>query len=264
MVTLLGQVPGGSGWYLGGVFVTFEGLDGSGKSTHLRRVVQTLALRGVAHVATHEPGGTPLGNAVRRVFLDRQWGEVDGTVELLLVFASRRQHLLETIEPALARGDVVLCDRFTDSTVAYQGYGRGVELDLIERVDRIATGGRRPDRTLLFDLPAEAARARGDSPDRRGRGDVDRLDAEDLDFYRRVRDGFLAAAAAEPDRFRIIDSSGPPETTAAEVRDALADALGDLAPDRLDPRSPTGGRDREPHPAAPRSAPGAGPVVPGV
>ena len=252
-----------AGWYVDRVkppFITFEGLDGSGKSTHLRRVSSALAARGVRHLATHEPGGTPLGDAVRAVFLDRRWGEVDGAVELLLVFASRRQHLLETIEPALARGEVVLCDRFTDSTVAYQGHGRGVDRGLIDRVDELATGWRRPDRTLLFDLPAEAARARGDSPDRRGRGDVDRLDAEDLDFYRRVRDGFLASAAAEPGRFRVIDSSGPAEATAAAVRSALADLLGDLGPGRTGARA--AGEMKSGRLSASRLASGGGPPGP--
>jgi len=251
--------PRTAGWYVLRVFITFEGLDGSGKSTHLARVAEELAARGAPYLATHEPGGTPLGDAVRRVFLDRRWGAVDGRVELLLVFASRRQHLLEAVEPALARGEVVLCDRFTDSTVAYQGHGRGVDLGLIERVDEIATGRRRPDRTLLFDLPAEAARARGDSPDRRGRGDVDRLDAEDLDFYRRVRDGFLAAAAAEPERFRVIDSSGPAEATAAAVRDALSDALGDLGARRAGPRAGARGLEPERLSAASPLGPGGGP-----
>ena len=207
-------------------FLTFEGLDGSGKSTHLRQAAAWLAERGVPHQVTHEPGGTPLGDAVRAVFLDPRWGEMDGTVELLLVFASRRQHLLEVVEPALAAGRHVLCDRFTDSTRAYQGYGRGVSLDCIGQVDRLATGGRTPDRTLLFDLPAEDARARGHSPSRRRRGSADRLDAEGLAFYGRVREGFLALARGEPERFRIVDSSGDPESTQAQVRTALEEWLG--------------------------------------
>lgn len=207
-----------------GQFITFEGLDGSGKSTHLRRAAAWLAARGVPHVVTHEPGGTPLGDAVRALFLDPRWGALDGTVELLLVFASRRQHLLEVIEPALREGKHVLCDRFTDSTRAYQGYGRGVPLDVINQVDRLATGGRVPDRTLLFDLPAAAARARGHSPARQERGDADRLDAEALDFYERVRRGFLELAAAEP-RFQVIDSAGPWQATETQVRRALADLL---------------------------------------
>ncbi len=208
------------------LFITFEGLDGSGKSTHLERIGRVLAERGVAHTTTREPGGTELGSAIRRVFLDRRFRQVDGTVELLLVFASRRQHLLEVIEPALAAGRHVLCDRFTDSTVAYQGAGRGVPLETIARVDELATGGRRPDRTLLFDLPAVHARRRGRSGARRRTGQIDRLDAETLEFYEKVRAGFLALAGGEPERFRIIDSSGPPEATAVAVDAALADLLG--------------------------------------
>lgn len=209
-------------------FITFEGLDGSGKSTHLARVAEALQARGLAHRVTHEPGGTPLGEAVRRVFLDHRWGAMDGTVELLLVFASRRSHLLEVVEPALARGEHVLCDRFTDSTRAYQGAGRGVERALIEQVDRVATGGRTPDRTLLFDLPAELARERG-AGDREGAGEADRLDREELAFYGRVRDGFLELARSEPERFRVIDSSGGKEETAAQVRRALEDLVPEAA-----------------------------------
>ena len=206
------------------LFITFEGLDGSGKSTHLKRAAAWLTERGVPHVVTHEPGGTALGDALRAVFLDPRWGTMDGVVELLLVFASRRQHLIEVIEPELRQGRLVLCDRFTDSTRAYQGYGRGVPLAVIDQVDRVATGGRVPDRTLLFDLSAAEARARGHSQSRQERGDADRLDAEAVDFYDRVRRGFLAMAARD-DRFRIISSDGSVQQTAAEVRRALADLL---------------------------------------
>ena len=206
------------------LFVTFEGLDGSGKSTHLRRVSAWLTEREVPHVVTHEPGGTPLGDDLRALFLDPKRGAMDGVVELLLVFASRRQHLIEVIEPALAQGRHVLCDRFTDSTRAYQGYGRGVPLGVIDQVDQRATGGRTPDRTLLFDLPADQARARGHSPARQRRGTSDRLDAEDLDFYERVRRGFLAGAEGDP-RFRVIPSGGSLPATERDVREALADLL---------------------------------------
>jgi len=206
------------------LFVTFEGLDGSGKSTHLRRVSAWLTEREVPHVVTHEPGGTPLGDDLRALFLDPKRGAMDGVVELLLVFASRRQHLIEVIEPALAQGRHVLCDRFTDSTRAYQGYGRGVPLGVIDQVDQLATGGRTPDRTLLFDLPADQARARGHSPSRQRRGTSDRLDAEDLDFYERVRRGFLAGAEGDP-RFRVIPSGGSLPATERDVREALADLL---------------------------------------
>lgn len=209
-------------------FITFEGLDGSGKSTHLERVARRLAERGVAFDVTREPGGTELGQAIRSVFLDRRFPEMDGRVELLLVFASRRQHLIEVIEPALAAGRHVLCDRFTDSTMAYQGAGRGVDRETILRVDELATGGRRPDRTLLFDLPAEAARRRGSSHKRRRAGRVDRMDAETLAFYERVRGGYLDLARDEPERFRVIDSSGAPDVTSFAVDAALADFFGPL------------------------------------
>jgi dTMP kinase len=210
---------------MAGRFITFEGLDGSGKSTHLKRAAAWLAGRGIACQVTHEPGGTPLGDALRGVFLDRRWGSLDGVVELLLVFASRRQHLLEVIEPALAAGRHVLCDRFTDSTVAYQGYGRGVPLPLIAQVDALATGGRTPDATLLFDLPAESARQRGFSQQRKDKGGANRLDAEDLAFYRRVREGYRELAARSPGRFQVIDSAGTPGATFAQVKEALGTLL---------------------------------------
>jgi dTMP kinase len=211
------------------LFITFEGIDGSGKSSHLLRAAEWLERHGVACLKTHEPGGTPLGDALRQLFLDPAWGALDGTVELLMLFASRRQHLIQAIEPALAAGQHVLCDRFTDSTRAYQGSGRGVPLALIDQIDRLATGGRRPDRTLLFDLPAASARARRHAGARRGtsggRRQADRLDAEDLAFYERVRRGFLEQAERDPGRFRIIASGGDPARTEAQVRAALADLL---------------------------------------
>ena len=207
-------------------FITFKGLDGSGKSSHLRRVSRWLEAAGVPVLLTKEPGGTPLGDAIRSLFLDPKWESVDGTVEALLVFASRRQHLLDVIDPAIAKGALVLCDRFTDSTVAYQGFGRGVPFEVLRKADELATGRRVPDRTLLFDLPAEAARERGQGQMRRSEpGGVDRLDAEELAFYSRVRDGYREAAAAEPDRFRVIDSSGTREDTEVQVRRALGDVL---------------------------------------
>jgi dTMP kinase len=215
-------------------FITFEGLDGSGKTSHLRTVARRLETAGVPRLVTHEPGGTPLGEAVRRVFLDHRWSGMDGTVELLLVFASRRQHLLEVIDPALARGEHVLCDRFTDSTRAYQGVGRGLGRERVDAVDAVATGARTPDRTLLFDLPAEVARERGSGPRpdasgvAAGEGEPDRLDREDLGFYRRVREGFLDLARAEPERFRVIDSAGDRARTEAQVAAALADLFPEL------------------------------------
>ncbi len=209
------------------LFLTFEGLDGSGKSSHLRRVAAALGGAGVDARTTHEPGGTALGQELRGLFLDPRWGALDGGVELLLVFAARRQHLLEVIDPALAAGALVLCDRFTDSTYAYQGFGRGVAPETIAAVERSATGGRRPHRAILLDLPAPLARAR-----RARQPDGDRLDLEQVDFYQRVRAGYLALARAEPERFRVIDAAGEVAATARLIRAALLDLLPELAEGR--------------------------------
>lgn len=209
------------------LFITFEGPDGSGKSTHLRRAARWMRHLGLGVRCTKEPGGTPLGEGIRELFLDPRLSVLDGKVEALLIFASRRQHLGEVIEPALAAGRHVLCDRFTDSSLAYQGVGRGLSLDWVEELDRLATEGRRPDHTLLFDLPAEAAFERGRSATRRHQpGGLDRLDDEDLAFYRRVRDGYLALAEREPQRFHLIDSSGEVDQTWRQVKRILSDVLG--------------------------------------
>jgi dTMP kinase len=209
------------------LFITFEGLDGSGKSTHLRAAFRWLEDNDIDCQVAQEPGGTPLGDAIRETFLDPRWGEIDGTVEALMVFASRRQHLLEVIEPALAEGRHVICDRFTDSTFAYQGYGRGVPISILREVDRLATGGRVPDQTLLFDLPAEVARQRGHSEARRESEEgVTRLDAEALEFYGRVRQGYLELAQEYPDRFVVIRSDGTFENTQEQVRSALGKIFG--------------------------------------
>ena len=207
-------------------FITFEGLDGSGKSTHLLRAERWLHEQGVECRLTHEPGGTAIGERIRQIFLDKEVGTMDGELELLLVFASRRRHLTEVIEDELAAGRHVLCDRFTDSSYAYQGAGRGLPLELIDRVDELATGRRRPDRTLLFDLAPELAHERGrDRREMPGGGDADRLDLEDLEFYGRVREGFLERAALDPERFVIIRSDRPIEETSRSVREALADLI---------------------------------------
>ena len=204
---------------MSGLFITFEGLDGSGKSTQLERVAASLERRGVAHVVTREPGGTPFADLLRELFLRREAAQVDGTVELMLVFASRRQHLIEVIETAVADGSVVLCDRFTDSTYAYQGGGRGVPPEVIAEADRLATGCRSPDRTLFFELSPEEAQRR-----RRG-GAADRIDRESLAFYRRVHEAYERRMAAEPERFRVIDAAAPIDDVARAVEAALGHVL---------------------------------------
>ena len=204
---------------MAGLFITFEGLDGSGKSTQLERVAASLERRGVAHIVTREPGGTPFADLLRELFLRREAAQVDGVVELMLVFASRRQHLIEVIEPAMANGAVVLCDRFTDSTYAYQGGGRGVPPEVIDEADRLATGCRSPDRTLFFELSPEEAQRR-----RRG-GAADRIDRESLAFYRRVHEAYERRMAAEPERFRVIDATAPIDDVARAVEASLSDVL---------------------------------------
>ncbi len=207
-------------------FITFEGLDGSGKSTHLKRAAQWMRCRGFEVLLSQEPGGTPLGDAIRGLFLDPRWQSVEPRVEALLVFAGRRQHLAEVIEPALAAGTWVLCDRFTDSSLAYQGAGRGLSRVWLDELDRLATSGRRPDHTLLFDLPPEAAQQRGQSPKRRLQaGGLDRFDIENLTFYRQVRQGYLELARREPRRIRVIDSSRDIEATWSQVETALRDLV---------------------------------------
>lgn len=209
---------------MNGRFITFEGPDGSGKSTHLDRAAGWLRERGERVVCSREPGGTVLGQAVRQLFLDAPWAQPDGGVEALLVFAARRQHLREVIDPALDEGKWVLCDRFTDSTLAYQGGGRGESLDRLLELDAWATGARRPDLTLLFDLPVELARQRSHSDGRLAKaGKLNRLDIEDLAFYERVRARYLELAAQEPERFRVIDSADSVEATARQVQAALVE-----------------------------------------
>ena len=151
---------------------------------------------------------------------------MDGLAEAMVVFASRRQHLVEVIEPALEQGKDVLCDRFTDSTRAYQGSGRGLSGESIDQLDELATEGRSPDLTLVFDLPVEEARRRGAGVKRLERGEIDRLDAEGLDFYRRVRDGYLAIAEGEPERVRLVDASGSVERVQSQVRRILKAEMG--------------------------------------
>jgi len=209
-------------------FITFEGLDGSGKSTQLALASQHLNRRRLDHIVTHEPGGTELGERLRAAFLDPQWAVLDGTVEALVVFAGRRQHLLEVIEPALESGRHVLCDRFTHSTRAYPGYGRGLEPERVEALDRLATGGREPDLTLFFDVPARLARSRGQGQERAAAGEVDRLDQEEIEFYERVRAGYLEVARGAPGRIRSIDATGSVEETEAQMM-AVLDAYLEVA-----------------------------------
>lgn len=200
---------------LGAAFITFEGIDGSGKSTQMRMLASELRLRGRDVVSTREPGGTPLGARIREVLLDAL-EQVDPLAELLLYAADRAQHVRGLIRPALESGHVVLSDRYADATVAYQGAGRGFEPELIAEVVQLATGGLKPDLTLIFDVHVDESRRRAMRRARRGEAH-DRLDLEDIAFHSRVRDAYLRIASAEPERIRVVDASGPVEETHAAV-----------------------------------------------
>lgn len=195
------------------MFITFEGIDGSGKTTQLRR----LAKRYADPVITKEPGGTPTADRIRAILLDAS-SKLDPLAEVFLFAASRHQHVVEVIKPALEAGRVVLCDRYVDATLAYQGFGRLIDLDRLRALNDWATGGLRPHKTLLFDIDEETGlrRARG-----RG-GDELRFEAEDIRFYRRVREGYLALAAADPQRYIVIDASGSEDDVAQRVSEAFA------------------------------------------
>jgi dTMP kinase len=195
--------------------ITFEGIDGCGKSTQMRLLEQYMTERGVAVVSTREPGGTELGRKVRSALLDGGKGSVEPLAELLLYAADRAQHVQQVIMPALAEGKVVLSDRFYDATTVYQGYARGFDLKLVNQLNELATGGLKPDLTLLFDLDAETGLKRtwrrGDEAGLAAR--PDRLDQEPVEFHERVRKAYLEIAAREPQRFRVIPAAGSVEET---------------------------------------------------
>ncbi len=200
------------------VFITFEGIEGSGKSTQARLLAEAL---GPAALLTREPGGTRLGLGVRELLLGHAHAGMVAPAEVLLFFADRAQHVAEVVRPALRAGRVVLCDRYVDSSLAYQGHGRGLRIDLIRAVFELATGGLLPDLTLLFDLPLEQGLRRVAA-----RGGLDRLDAEESAFHERVRDGYEVMAAAEPGRFARVDAEGDPAEVARRVRAVVAERLG--------------------------------------
>ena len=199
-----------------GRFITFEGPEGAGKTTQAARLEATLRARGLRVVATREPGGTALGERIREVLLAPSGEAIDPLADALLFNAARRQLVAEVIEPALAAGTTVICARFADSTRAYQGYGGGLPLAELDRLEAVATGGLRPDRTILLDLPVEIGLARK-APDDRTRFET----SFDLSFHQRVRNGFMAMAAAEATRFVVIDASGDPDDIARRALRAV-------------------------------------------
>ena len=206
-----------------GKFISLEGGEGAGKSTLLAGLREYIERRGLVLVQTREPGGTAVGEAVRAIVLDPAQRALAAETELLLMFASRAQLVREVIEPALAAGQWVLCDRFADASYAYQGGGRGQPVERIAELERWACAGLKPDLTLLLDLPVATGRARA-----AGRGDADRIEVEADAFFERVRASYRARAAAEPQRFRVIDASQSPATVLQAAVRALDALIGEV------------------------------------
>lgn len=209
-----------------GLFITFEGVEGSGKTTQLRRLATLLRQDGYKVVETREPGGTSTAEHIREILLGKPvklpvLEPITPACEVLLVLAARSQHITHVVEPALQAGSIVLCDRFSDSTYAYQGYGRGLDMDLLRKMNRLATNGLEPDLTLLFEVPVAAGLIRR----RKFALEQNRLDHETHEFHGKVRRGFLALAAAEPKRIKKIDGLPHPETVAVAVRAVMDEFL---------------------------------------
>jgi dTMP kinase len=201
-----------------GRFITFEGIEGSGKSTQIELLAARLRTHGVAVLVTREPGGTPVAEAIRGVLLDVRNRALQPAAELLLYAAARAQLVGETIRPALEAGTTVLCDRFADSTAAYQGYGRGAPIEAIAQLHAIAAGGLEPDRTFVLDLPVAEGLARA-----RARGRADRIEQEPVAFHERVRAGYLELARHHPQRVVLLNGLEKPEVLAARIWAAVAD-----------------------------------------
>ena len=207
-------------------FITFEGIEGSGKTTQIKLLAQQLRQRGYQVLQTREPGGCQLADQIRGILLHPDNAAMVSRAELLLYAAARAQHVEEIVQPALAAGKIVLCDRFTDATLAYQGDGRGLDRGLISQLNKLAAGDCRPDLTLLFDLPVtiglgRALQRESDQQD----SSEGRFERETLEFHQRIRDGYLALASAEPERFRILAANQAPELISRQITDIVASFL---------------------------------------
>jgi dTMP kinase len=201
-----------------GMFVTFEGVEGCGKSTQVDRLLGGLVTRRVPAVAVREPGSTPIGQEIRSILLDPAHTEMVGEAELLLYEASRAQLVRTVIEPGLSKGHAVLSDRYADSTVAYQCFGRGIARATVDAVNDVATGGLMPDLTVLLDVPVRVGIARV-------RGELDRIEQESVEFHERVKQGFLALAAEEPARFLLLDGTRSEQELATQVLERVLELL---------------------------------------
>ena len=212
-----------------GKFITFEGPEGSGKTTQIERFAEYLRSTGHDVVVTFEPGGTAIGERIREILFDRALGEMTARAELLLMNAARAQHVEQVIVPALEAGKIVLSDRFAESSLAYQGFGRELGLESVEPICHFATGGVRPDLVLLLDLDVEEGLNRNRKVDSKGAAGRDakrnRIEVESLEFHRRVRDGFLKLAKREPERFAVLDATCAPDELERQIRQAVARRL---------------------------------------
>jgi len=210
-----------------GFFITLEGIDGCGKTTQARLLAEHLAGKGMSVVRSREPGGTGIGLKIRSILLDPGHNGMNPVTEMLLYSADRAQHISEVIEPALASGKVVICDRFADATTAYQGYARGIDLDLVGTLEEIATRGCSPDLTVLLDIPVEEALGRAIGRNNtHGTGHEGRFEEESAAFHEKVRQGYLAIAQCEPERVKIIDATGSVEEIQARIRAAVDKVIG--------------------------------------
>lgn len=205
-----------------GLFITLEGADGSGKTTQMDKIVQFFEQNKIEYIVTREPGGVDLGQKLRDILLNYD-GEVDSTCEMFLYLADRAQHMQTKIKKALAEGKVVLCDRHTDSTLAYQGYARGLDIDEINCLNNIATRGKKPDLTLLFDVDTSVAMKRVGN-----RAEKDRLESEGAKFHQKVRQGYLEIAKQEPERIKVINANLDIEAVWEQVEGILKDRFGVL------------------------------------
>ena len=203
-------------------FITFEGIEGSGKTTQIQHLADRLRQQGYQVLLTREPGGCQIADQIRGILLHPDNAAMVPRAELLLYAAARAQHVAEIVQPALSAGKIVLCDRFTDATLAYQGDGRGLDRSLIIQLNQLAAGNCRPDLTLLFDLPVETGlgRALQRETDQQDSSEG-RFERETLDFHQRIRDGYLALAREEPQRFRMIDADKTPEQIGRQITDIV-------------------------------------------
>jgi dTMP kinase len=208
-----------------GLFITLEGVEGSGKTSHAAMLAERLRAQGRSVLRTHEPGGTRAGEAIRAIFLDPAVS-LQVAAELLLVLADRAQHVAETLKPALARGEIVISDRYADSTTAYQGYGRGFDLKLLGELNRLAANNLAPDLTILLDCSVETGLARTRLRTNAGERGPDRFEGADLDFHRRVRNGFLTLAKNDPGRVRLVNSERSSQEVFADIARLVDEIIG--------------------------------------